>query len=196
MFFSAAGAALYIRREFHLQSEPAIDGLIITMSLIGAALITTCSGALADWWGRIPMLVLSAVFNILSGLLMLWSPNIYMLLFARLVEGFGVGLALTLVPLYISEMTPPEMRGLLNTLPQFIGSGGMFISYCIVFGMSMMESPSWRLMLGVLSIPSAIYLILIICFLPESPRWLVSKGRINEAKEVLQILSGRENVCG
>ncbi|KAK4785927.1 hypothetical protein SAY86_002616 [Trapa natans] len=191
-----AGAALYIRREFQLENTPTIDGLIITMSLVGAALITTCSGALADWWGRIPMLILSAVFNILSGLLMLWSPNIYVLLLARLVEGFGVGLALTLVPLYISEMTPPDMRGLLNTLPQFVGSGGMFISYCMIFGMSMLESPSWRLMLGVLSVPSAIYLILIICFLPESPRWLVRKGRMNEAKEVLQIVSGKENVHG
>lgn len=179
-----------------MQSEPTADGLIIATSLIGAALITTCSGALVSWWGRVPMLILSSVFYVLGGLLMLWSPNIYVLLFARLVEGFGVGLALTLVPLYISEMTPPEMRGLLNTLPQFIGSSGMFISYCMVLGMSKMESPSWRLMLGVLSIPSAIYLILIICFLPESPRWLVSKGRMNEAKEVLQILSGRENVCG
>ncbi|PKI66520.1 hypothetical protein CRG98_013084 [Punica granatum] len=191
-----AGAALYMRREFHLQPTPTIEGLIIATSLIGAALITTCSGALADWWGRIPMLILSSIFYLLSGLLMMWSPNIYILLFARLVEGFGVGLALTLVPLYISEMAPPEMRGLLNTLPQFIGSGGMFISYCIVFGMSMMESPNWRLMLGLLSIPSAIYLILIICFLPESPRWLISKGRMTEAKEVLQIMSRRENVSG
>ncbi|XP_031382616.1 monosaccharide-sensing protein 2-like isoform X2 [Punica granatum] len=185
-----------MRREFHLQPTPTIEGLIIATSLIGAALITTCSGALADWWGRIPMLILSSIFYLLSGLLMMWSPNIYILLFARLVEGFGVGLALTLVPLYISEMAPPEMRGLLNTLPQFIGSGGMFISYCIVFGMSMMESPNWRLMLGLLSIPSAIYLILIICFLPESPRWLISKGRMTEAKEVLQIMSRRENVSG
>lgn len=126
---------------------------------------------------------------------MLWSPNVYILLLGRLLDGFGIGLAVTLVPLYISETSPPEIRGSLNTLPQFMGSGGMFLSYCMVFGMSM-DSPSWRIMLGVLSIPSLFYFVFTIFFLPESPRWLVSKGRMLEAKKVLQRLRGREDVIG
>ncbi|XP_027356670.1 monosaccharide-sensing protein 2 isoform X2 [Abrus precatorius] len=72
----------------------------------------------------------------------------------------------------------------------------MFFSYCMVFGMSLMKAPSWRLMLGVLSIPSVIYFALALFFLPESPRWLVSKGRMLEAKKVLQRLRGREDVSG
>lgn len=127
---------------------------------------------------------------------MLWSPNVYILLLGRLLDGLGIGLAVTLVPVYISETSPPEIRGSLNTLPQFMGSGGMFLSYCMVFGMSLMESPSWRVMLGVLSIPSLFYFIFTIFFLPESPRWLVSKGRMLEAKNVLQRLRGREDVAG
>ncbi|KAK8648055.1 hypothetical protein V6N13_128817 [Hibiscus sabdariffa] len=127
---------------------------------------------------------------------MIWSPNVYVLLLGRLLDGFGVGLAVTLVPVYISETAPAETRGLLNTLPQFTGSTGMFLSYCMVFGMSLMTIPNWRLMLGVLSILSLVYFALIVLFLPESPRWLVSKGRISEAEKVLQRLRGREDVAG
>ncbi|PIN06373.1 hypothetical protein CDL12_21072 [Handroanthus impetiginosus] len=189
-----AGAVVYIKKELELGA--AIEGLIVAMSLIGATIITTCSGTISDWIGRRPMLILSSMFYFLSGLIMLWSPNVYVLLLARLLDGFGIGLAVTLVPLYISETAPSEIRGLLNTLPQFTGSGGMFLAYCMIFGMSLAPSPSWRLMLGVLSIPSLLYFALTVFFLPESPRWLVSKGKMLEAKRVLQQLRGREDVSG
>ncbi|KAL2522016.1 Monosaccharide-sensing protein 2 [Forsythia ovata] len=191
-----AGAVLYIKREFNLQSQPTIEGLIVAMSLIGATVITTFSGHVSDWLGRRPMLIISSVLYFISGMVMLWSPNVYVLLVARLLDGFGIGLSVTLIPVYISETAPPEIRGLLNTLPQFTGSLGMFLSYCMVFGMSLIDSPSWRLMLGVLSIPSIIYFLLAVFFLPESPRWLVSKGKMKEAKQVLQRLRGREDVSG
>lgn len=191
-----AGSVLYIKREFNLQTQPTIEGLIVATSLIGATIITTFSGSVSDSFGRRPMLLMSSILYFLSGLVMLWSPNVYVLLLARLLDGFGIGLAVTLVPLYISETAPSEIRGLLNTLPQFMGSAGMFLAYCMVFGMSLMDSPSWRLMLGVLSIPSLIYIALAVFFLPESPRWLVSKGKMKEAKQVLQTLRGREDVSG
>ncbi|KAL0366510.1 UNVERIFIED_CONTAM: Monosaccharide-sensing protein 2 [Sesamum radiatum] len=189
-----AGAVVYIKKELELGA--AIEGLIVAMSLIGATVITTCSGTISDWIGRRPMLILSSMFYFLSGLIMLWSPNVYILLLARLLDGFGIGLAVTLVPLYISETAPSEIRGLLNTLPQFTGSAGMFLAYCMIFGMSLGSLTSWRLMLGVLSIPSLLYFALTVFYLPESPRWLVSKGRMLEAKQVLQKLRGREDVSG
>lgn len=195
-FILVAGAVIYIKKEFHLEKEPKIEGLIVAMSLIGATLITTFSGPVSDKVGRRSMLILSSVLYFLSSIVMFWSPNVYVLLFARLLDGFGIGLAVTLVPIYISETAPSEIRGLLNTFPQFCGSGGMFLAYCLVFGMSLQESPSWRLMLGVLSIPSIAYFVLAAFFLPESPRWLVSKGRMDEARQVLQRLRGREDVSG
>ncbi|XP_020573051.1 monosaccharide-sensing protein 2 [Phalaenopsis equestris] len=191
-----AGAVIYIKREFKLQTQPTIEGLIVAMSLIGATIITTFSGPVSDRYGRRPMLILSSILYFVSGVVMLWSPNVYILLLARLIDGFGVGLAVTLIPVYISETSPPEIRGQLNTLPQFSGSGGMFLSYVMVFLMSLMVNPNWRVMLGVLSIPSLVYLVLTIFFLPESPRWLVSKGRMVEAKKVLQRLRGRDDVSG
>lgn len=179
-----------------MQTQPTIEGLIVAMSLIGATVITTFSGPVSDWLGRRPMLIISSILYFLAGLMMFWSPNVYALLMARLLDGFGIGLAVTLVPVYISETAPPEIRGLLNTLPQFTGCIGMFFSYCMVFWMSLLDSPSWRLMLGVVSIPSVVYFLLAVCFLPESPRWLVSKGRMEEAKQVLQRLLCREDVSG
>ncbi|KAJ1692511.1 hypothetical protein LUZ63_009209 [Rhynchospora breviuscula] len=191
-----AGAVLYIKREFKLETQPTIEGLIVAMSLIGATIITTFSGPVSDSVGRRPMLIISSILYFLSGLIMFWSPNVYILLLARLIDGFGIGLAVTLVPVYISETAPPEIRGLLNTLPQFTGSGGMFFSYCMIFGMTLTPSPNWRVMLGVLSLPSLVYFALMVFYLPESPRWLVSKGKMKEAKEVLQKLRGREDVSG
>lgn len=189
-----SGAIVYIKEDLAL--ETTVEGLVVAMSLIGAILITTCSGAISDWIGRRPMLIVSSVLYFISGLIMLWSPNVYVLCLARLLDGFGIGLAVTLVPIYISETAPSDIRGLLNTLPQLTGSGGMFLSYCMIFGMSFMTSPSWKLMLGVLSIPSLIYFGLTVFYLPESPRWLVSKGRMVEAKKVLQRLRGVEDVSG
>lgn len=191
-----AGAVLYIKKEFHLETQPTIEGLIVAMSLIGATVITTFSGSVSDAIGRRPMLVISSMFYFVSGLVMFWSPNVYVLLVARLLDGFGIGLAVTLVPLYISETAPSDIRGLLNTLPQFTGSIGMCLAYTMVFFMSLKSDASWRMMLGVLSLPSIAYFILAVFFLPESPRWLVSKGKMEEAKLVLQALRGKEDVSG
>jgi MFS family permease len=193
-FYLFAGSILYIKKDLALQTT--MEGLVVAMSLIGATVITTCSGPVSDWLGRRPMLIISSVLYFLGGLVMLWSPNVYVLCLARLLDGFGIGLAVTLVPVYISETAPSDIRGSLNTLPQFSGSGGMFLSYCMVFGMSLTAAPSWRVMLGVLSIPSLFYFILTIFFLPESPRWLVSKGKMLEAKKVLQRLRGQDDVSG
>lgn len=193
---SFSGSLIYIKKEFSLQNQPTMEGLIAAISLIGAAIITTFCGPVSDIIGRRPMLTISAIMYIFSGLVTLWSPNVYVLLMGRVLNGFGIGLAITLVPVYISETAPSEIRGLLNTFPQFMGSGGMFVSYCMVFGISLMDSPKWRIMLGILSIPSIAYILLTIFYLPESPRWLVSKGKMREAKEVLQRLRGREDVSG
>jgi MFS family permease len=191
-----AGAVLYIKREFHLEAHPAMEGLVVATSLVGATAITTFSGPVSDSVGRRPMLIASALLYFAAGLLMLWSPNVHVLLLSRLVDGFAIGLAVTLVPVYISETAPPEIRGLLNTLPQFTGSGGMFLSYCMVFAMTLPPQPDWRLMLGVLSLLSLAYLLLTVLYLPESPRWLVSKGRMKEARAVLRMLRGRDDVAG
>ncbi|KAL8486780.1 hypothetical protein ACS0TY_023002 [Phlomoides rotata] len=189
-----AGVMIHIKTEFRWEDKPTMQGLATASPLIGATLITLCSGGISAWMGRRPILMLSSAFYFVSGLLMLWSPNVFLLLFARLLDGFGIGLAITFVPMYISEMAPPEVRGLLSTLPQLTYTTGFFLAYSFVFFMSLINSSSWRLMLGLLLAPSFILFVLMLFYLPESPRWLLSKGRMLEAKQALQILRGKDDV--
>ncbi|XP_061341155.1 monosaccharide-sensing protein 3-like [Gastrolobium bilobum] len=189
-----AGGMTYIKKEFKLESDPTLEGLIVSMSFLTGTVVTIFSGTVSDMIGRRPMLITSSVMFFFSGLVMLWAPNVLVVLLSRLLDGVAIALSMTLTPLYISEIAPPDIRGLLNTLPQFSCSGGMFVAYILVFCMSLMDSPSWRAMFGVVSIPSVAYFFLAVFYLPESPPWLVSKGRIPEAKKVLQRIRGVEDV--
>ncbi|KAH6812000.1 tonoplast monosaccharide transporter2 [Perilla frutescens var. frutescens] len=193
---AVGGVIVHIKREFQWEDKPGMVGLTVALSLIGATVITMCSGGISDWIGRRPMLTGSSVLYIVSGVLMLWSPNVYVLLFTRLLAGCAIGLAVTFVPMYISEMAPPEIRGLLSTVPQFMYTGGLFLGYAFIFCMSLLKSSNWRFMLGILFAPSIIFCAMTVFYLPESPRWLLSKGRMVEAKKALQRLRGKEDVSG
>ncbi|CAL9085723.1 unnamed protein product [Musa textilis] len=191
-----SGSLTYIRQEFRLEDKPLIDSLINTIPLVGAAIIMVFSGAISDRFGRRPMLIISSVFYIAGGVLTIWCPDVCILLLARLVFGFGIGLAVAFVPAYITEVSPSEKRGLLSTLPQLTGSTGTTVAYEVVFGMSLQSQPSWRLLFGGILLLSIVYSVFTVFFLPEAPTWLVSKGRMEEAKQVLQRLRGREDVSG
>lgn len=184
----------YIKKEFVLDAT--LEGLIVSMSFITGTIVTLFSGTVSDLVGRRPMLITSSIMFFLSGLVMLWAPNVVIVLLARIIDGVAIALAVTLTPLYISEVAPADIRGQLNTLTQFACSGGMFFAYILVFSMSLSDSPSWRLMLGVIFIPAIAYFLLAVFYLPESPRWLVSKGRLLEAEIVLKRLRGTEDVSG
>lgn len=187
---------IYIKKEYHWEDNPTMEGLVVAMSIIGATVIIAFSSKLSEWLGRRGVLTLGSSLFIVSGFLTLWSPNIYLLLIGRILAGFAVGLITTYAPVYISEMAPPEIRGLLSTMPQFMYSTGLFLGYCLVFGMTLIKSPMWRPMLGFTSGPSIIYCAMTIFYLPESPRWLVSKGRMLEARRVLERLRGSKDVSG
>lgn len=196
MFAPSAGGMTYIKEEFDLDTDPTLEGLIVSMSFITGTIVTIFSGTISDLVGRRPMLIASSVMYFISGLVMLWAPSVTIVLLSRIIDGVAIALAVTLNPLYISEIAPPDIRGQLNTLTQFACSGGMFLAYILVFSMSLMQYPSWRVMLSVISIPSVAYFLLAVFYLPESPRWLVSKGRMLEAEKVLQRLRNTEDVSG
>ena len=114
------------------------------------------------------------------------------LLVGRLVVGGGIGLASMSVPMYISEASPPKLRGLLVSCNTLIITFGQFVA-AVICGLFSNTEQGWKWMLGLAAVPSAIQFCGFI-FMPESPRWLVSKGKIDEAKLVLRyIRSAEEN---
>ncbi|CAK9233107.1 unnamed protein product [Sphagnum jensenii] len=191
-----AGALLYLKPEFSLETTPALEGLVVASTLIGAVASVTAAGPSADWLGRKTMLCVSGALYSVAALVMAWAPTVHMLILGRILVGCAIGLAATIAPILISESAPAEIRGQLATLPQLMGSGGLFLAYVMDFILSLQSTVNWRFMLGILSVPSIIYVLITVLLLPESPRWLVSKGRMLEAKIVLQNLRDREDVTG
>ncbi|CAM6010225.1 unnamed protein product [Sphagnum balticum] len=191
-----AGALLYLKPEFSLEATPALEGLVVASTLIGAVASVTVAGPSADWLGRKTMLCVSGGLYSVAALVMAWAPTVHMLILGRILVGCAIGLAATIAPILISESAPAEIRGQLATLPQLMGSGGLFLAYVMDFILSLQSTVNWRFMLGILAVPSIIYVLIAVLLLPESPRWLVSKGRMLEAKIVLQNLRDREDVTG
>eukprot|EP00897_Mesotaenium_endlicherianum_P003618 jgi/Mesen1/3284/ME001906S02387 len=191
-----AGSLLYIVPEFHLESNPSLQGNIVSASLIGAVISTLIAGPAADWVGRRVLLLVAAVCFAFGSAVECWSPSISVLVAGRSLNGFSVGLIATVAPLFIAECSPAEIRGQLATLPQLMGITGMVASYATVFALSLGPAPNWRFMLGLSLLPASLYLALVLLVLPESPRWLVSKGRIHEARAVLESLRDTDDVTG
>ncbi|MCO5591832.1 hypothetical protein L7F22_045825 [Adiantum nelumboides] len=189
-----ARALLYLKTDFNLDGKPDVEGLIVASAIITAFLSTLCAGPLADWLGRKTMLYVSGVLYTVGAGIMAWSPHVSVLIMGRSLIGVAVGLASAISPLHISECSPPEIRGQLLTFPQLCGLFGMLLAYSLAFGISLMSQPTWRAMLGVTLVPSILYVALCWWYIPESPRWLVSKGRMVEAKQVLQRLRKRDDV--
>ncbi|KAG0609004.1 hypothetical protein M758_8G149900 [Ceratodon purpureus] len=189
-----AGALLYLKPEFHLETAPALEGFVVASTLFGAVASVTVAGPAADWLGRKFMLCISGILYSLAAMIMLWAPSVHILILSRVIVGLAIGLASTISPILISESAPAETRGQLATFPQLLGSSGLFFAYVMDFVLSLQVNPNWRFMLGVLGVPSLLYVVLCLVVLPESPRWLVSKGRMHDAKLVLQNLRGHEDV--
>ncbi|KAF5391080.1 hypothetical protein D9757_003132 [Collybiopsis confluens] len=151
---------------------------------------------LADYFGRRKTIQVGALVYLLGGALQTGARNIDMMWAGRFFAGFGVGVMADLAPLYQAEIAHPSIRGRLTTLQQFMLGIGAFAASWITYGASAglkHTQAEWRLPLGIQIIP-ALPLIAFILLLPESPRWLAEKGRIDEATETLAKLHAHGNV--
>lgn len=188
-----SGAMELIRREWGLDDvqHEAIVSSTTGFAAVGAA----CSGLANRILGRKPVLIGAAVVFTVGALTMGFARNVGELLFGRCVVGLAVGLASSTVPLYLAELAPPSMRGLLVSVNNSCIVVGQ-VCAAIVDGLfSGVPQTGWRWMLGLGGIPSAIQLVGML-FLPESPRWLLSKGREAEARAVLRKLRRAERSPG
>ncbi|KAL8920659.1 MAG: hypothetical protein Q9208_006141 [Pyrenodesmia sp. 3 TL-2023] len=160
-------------------------GLLTAMIELGALLGALNQGWIADKMSRKYSIVVAVVIFTVGSILQTASMDYATLIVGRLIGGVGIGMLSMVAPLYISEISPPEIRGSLLVLEELSIVAGICIAYWITYGTRYMSGEwSWRLPFLLQMIPSTI-LGLGILFLPFSPRWLASKGRDNEALQSL-----------
>jgi SP family arabinose:H+ symporter-like MFS transporter len=163
----------------------------------GAMAGNLIAGGLSDRFGRRRVLLGTAVLFVCSSLLAAFATTIGTFVGARLLGGLAVGGAILIAPVYIAEIAPAAKRGSLVSLNQLmivIGISAAFFSNYFLLGLG---DNNWRWMLGVQTIPAALYFALLL-FVPESPRWLLLRGRESQALQVLSSVTGeaqaRENL--
>lgn len=187
-----SGALQFIAKTFALMPQQTFLREIIVSAVPGGALIgAICSSKSSLVFGRRKSIIITAIMFFGGTLLVVVAHNVMSVILGRLIMGFAVGLSATIVPMYLSEIAPPDIRGTVVFLYQFAITVG--IAFGFVVNYIFQASGDWRYMFAVGLIPSAL-LGLGMLPLPASPRWLLTKGLLLPAKSALQKLRGRENV--
>lgn len=187
----------------------ALQGWFASSALVGCFLGAAVAGVLGDRFGRKPILLIAAAFFFLSALGACFPPTFFVLIAARLLGGLGIGMASVLAPMFISEFAPPRWRGRLVAFYQLSIVLGILAAYLsnwllLRFAMSypdafgghgwlhlVLVAEVWRSMFGAGMIPAAAFFLLLV-FVPESPRWLAQRGRIDRAQTILGKIAGRD----
>ncbi|MFN8473490.1 MAG: sugar porter family MFS transporter [Anaerolineae bacterium] len=184
-----SGAILFIKQQFGMPSGQ--EEFVTSAVLLGAVLGALLGGVLAPRIGRKWSIIVGAVLFLVGTAAAAFAPNVPILIFGRIVTGMGIGLASFVVPMYISEMAPARYRGQMTSLNQLAIVVGILLAYLIDYVFS--KGSDWRWMFAVGLIPAAALGIGML-FMPLSPRWLISKGRVPEAKKVLEKTRGTSDV--
>lgn len=182
------GALPYMSASDQLNLSPIREGMVVSILLLGCAIGSLFGGKLADIQGRKKNISILSVMFFIAALGCSMAPNFYIMLCTRFLLGLAVGGASVTVPTYLAEVSLPEKRGRMVTQNELMIVSGQFLAYILnaIIAIVLAGDPHiWRYMLAVCCIP-AICLFIGIRHLPESPRWLVSKGRISEALAVLK----------
>ena len=177
-----SGALLFINETWLLPDT--LQGFLVSSVLIGAVIGAATNGVLADIFGRKKIIMTTAVIFIIGSIMCAFAPNVYVLIISRIFVGFAVGIVNFVVPLYLSEISPKNLRGTLVSLYQWAITSGILFSYFInaAFAQAVYN---WRWMLFAGVLPGLI-LFVGMCLMSDTPRWLVSKNRDNEAKAVFK----------
>jgi SP family sugar:H+ symporter-like MFS transporter len=186
--------------QLAFDSDAVGTGFNVASMLLGCAVGAFFAGNLADKLGRKPVMIMTAIAFIISA----WGSGVaggsLQFVFARILGGLAVGAASILTPAYISEIAPAKIRGSLATLQQLMIVIGLFIAFLSNYWLAGMSGSAsamhwggfqtWQWMFWMEIIPASIFLIALF-FIPESPRYLVAVGKLEQAKDVLQSLSDK-----
>lgn len=186
-----AGAILYLDADFDLTESS--EEWVVSSILLGATLGALVGGVIADRFGRRTAMIVVAASAVAGVAIIAASPGVGMLVVGRLVQGFAVGAVSVCGPLYLAEIAPNHIRGLLVGLYSFGIQVGVLLGY--VIGLALADSGDWRLMMGFGILP-ALILAIAVPFLPETPRWLLQRNHPQKARRVLAHLRGSDAVDG
>ncbi len=187
------GANTAIAETFGLSSG--MMAFVVSIALIGSAVGAWFAGQLADSFGRRRVMLIAALLFAASAVGTAFPPNVEVLMLWRLIGGAGIGVASVVAPMYIAEISPSQLRGRLGSLQQLAIVLGIFATgvtnYLIVQAAGSSTSPwllgieAWRWMFLIMLIPATVYFLMALR-IPESPRYLVEMGRLDEARAVLE----------
>ncbi|MFI7006293.1 sugar porter family MFS transporter [Streptomyces sp. NPDC050145] len=176
-----SGALLYIRDDFGLNSFQ--QGSVVSVLLIGSVIGAMGSGKLADRWGRRRLLGVAGAVFLAGTVLAVFATGYAMLLVARIVLGLAVGTASALVPVYLSEISPTDIRGRLLTMNQLMITVGILVAYLV--NMAFSSGGHWRAMFACGAVPAVILVVAALWILPESPQWQIATGRADLARQAI-----------
>lgn len=181
-FAVISGALPFLRIVFELDAwwEGFLTGSLALGCIVGCLI----AGKLSDSYGRKFGLFGAALIFAVSSFGMAIAPQLETFVVMRFLSGIGVGMASMLSPIYIAEISPAQVRGRNVAINQLTIVIGILITNLVNYKLSSLGEDSWRWMFGLGVVPSLLFLIGIV-WLPESPRWLIAKGRLNEARAVL-----------
>ena len=176
-----AAALIYVRDAFHLSTW--MQEVLVIAVLIGVMIGALIGGTVADRVGRRKTLVWGAILFIAGSILAPLSPNVYVLFVARTLLGIAVGFTSVTAPVYVSELSPPQSRGMLIGLYQFALTSGIALADLVGYWFA--ASHGWRWMFAFGLLPALLFLFMVLT-VPESPRWLFAQNRLAEAEAVLK----------
>jgi len=182
-----SGAILFLKQHFQL--TPAQVGFSMTSAIIACFFSPTMGGWLADRFGRRKTLIAAAGIFAISAVGTALPRTITEFNLFRILGGCGVGTACIVSPMYIAEIAPASVRGRLVLITQLSNVVGALMSYVVTYSLSF--SGNWRLMFASTAVPALIFLVALI-FVPESPRWLVQVGRVEQALTALRRIATEE----
>ncbi|KAF9608359.1 hypothetical protein IFM89_009478 [Coptis chinensis] len=178
-----SGAILFIQEDLKITEvqQEVLVGILSFVSLIGSL----AAGRTSDAIGRKWTMGFAAVIFQTGAVVMTVAPTFRVLMIGRLLAGVGIGFGVMIAPVYIVEISPAIARGSLTSFPEIFINIGILLGYVSNYAFSGFSSHiNWRIMLAVGILPS-VFIAVALFIIPESPRWLVMKDRINEAREVL-----------
>jgi SP family xylose:H+ symportor-like MFS transporter len=189
------GAIGPLKTHFSLDANWA--GWATGCALVGCAIGAAAAGILSDWLGRKKVLILSAILFFISAVGTALPKNITAFIIFRIIGGLGVGAASMSSPMYIAEISPARIRGRMVSVNQFAIVSGFLVVYFVNYFISLQgdqmwnQQSGWRWMFGSESLPALLLLVLLF-FVPESPRWLTKQNRSDEALEILARVNGAQ----